>query len=171
MSTPNFNKQSLFDLYATNDSFLVYPYKLDDNDDYILDESGEYVIDYDTEPYFDHSLFQECKKYTDNNINNNLTFFRISFDDGHYSGIQTIIEPNYDEFDPFDWLKYPQYYDNSVLFKEFGYNTYILKLKILKEIKFINNKLLPKLAKMYNFDKLHIVAQFSNGETIYERAN
>ena len=169
MSTPNFNKQSLFDLYATNESFLVYPYKLDDNDDFILDESSEYVIDYDTEPYFDHSLFQECKKYTDTNLNTELTFFNISFDDGHYCGIQTIIESNYDEFDALDWLKYPQYYDNSVLFKEFGYNTHILKLKILKEIKLINNKLLPKLAKMYNFDKLHIVAQFSNGETMYAK--
>ena len=55
------------------------------------------------------------------------------------------------------------------LFKQFGYNTHILKLKIQKEIKLINNKLLPKLADMYNFDKLYIVAQFSNGETMYEK--
>lgn len=170
MSTPNFNKQSLFNLYATN-NFLEYPYKIDDNDDYILDENGDPQIDYDAEPYFDNILFQECKEYTDNNLNSELVFFNISFADGYYGGIQTIIEPNYDDFDPFDWLKYPQYYDKSVLFKEFGYNTYILKLKIQKEIKLINNKLLPKLAKMYNFDKLNIVAQFSNGETWYEKEN
>ena len=44
MSTPNFKKQSLFDLYATN-AFLEYPYKQDENDDFILDASGDYVID------------------------------------------------------------------------------------------------------------------------------
>ena len=168
MSTPNFNKQSLFDLYATNDSFLVYPYKLDDNDDYILDEEGEYVIDYDTEPYFDDILFQECKEYADK-LNAHLDFFNIDFEDGHYTGIQTYINPQTSDFDALDFLKYPQYYNKSDLFAEFGVNSYILKLKILKEIKFINNKLLPELAKMYNFDKLHIVAQFSNGETIYTK--
>ena len=41
----------------------------------------------------------------------------------------------------------------------------------LAEIKHINNDLLPELANMYNFDKLHIVAQFSNGETIYAKEN
>lgn len=171
MSTPNYKKQHEFDLYATDDAFLEYPYKLDENDDYTLDESGDYVIDYDAEPFFDHILFDECKKYTDNNLNSKLAFFSISFADGYYCGIQTIIEPDCYDFDALDFLKYPQYYDKSDLFKQFGYNTHILKLKILKEIKFINNKLLPGLAHMYNFDKLHIVAQFSNGETMYEKAN
>lgn len=170
MSTPNFKKQPEFDLYATTDAFLVYPYKLDDNDDYILDENGDYVIDYDAEPYFDHSLFQECKEYTDN-LNAFLEFFNIDFEDGYYTGIQTYINPQTSEFDAIDFLANPQYYDKSDLFAEFGVNSYILKLKILKEIKFINNKLLPELAKVYNFDKLHIVAQFSNGETMYEKAN
>lgn len=33
MSTPNFKTQSLFDLYVT-DNFVVYPYELDENDEY-----------------------------------------------------------------------------------------------------------------------------------------
>ena len=170
MSTPNYKKQSLFDLYATLDSFLAYPYAIDpDTDDYLLDESGDYIINYDAEPYVDYTLFEECKNYTNSNLNSQLTLFKISFVDGYYNGVQTIIEPKYDDFDPLDFLQYPQYYDKSVLFTMFGYNTYILKIKILKEIKFINNKLLPELAKMFNFDKLNIVAQFSNGETIYEK--
>lgn len=168
MSTPNYKKQPEFDLYATHDAFLEYPYKLDDNDDYILDNSGDYIIDYDAEPFFDHILFDECKRYADK-LNAHLDFFNIDFEDGYYAGIQTYINPQTSEFDALDFLQHPQYYDKSDLFAEFGVNSYILKLKILKEIKFINNKLLPELAKMYNFDKLNIVAQFSNGETMYAK--
>lgn len=171
MSTPNYKKQPLFDLYATEDSFLVYPYKIDENDDYLLDESGDYIVDYEAEPYFDHTLFEECTNYTNKTLNSQLTLFNISFVDGYYNGVQTIIEAKCDDFDPLDFLQYPQYYDKSVLFTMFGYNSYILKRKILKEIKFINNKLPPELAKTFSFDKLNIVAQFSNGETWYEKEN
>lgn len=168
MSTPNYKKQPLFDLYATEDSFLVYPYKLDDNDDCVLDENGDYIIDYDAEPFFDYILFDECKRYADK-LNAHLDFFNIDFEDGHYTGIQTYINPQTSEFDALDFLKYPQYYSKKDLFAEWGVNSHILKLKILKEIKFINNKLLPELARMFSFDKLNIVAQFSNGETWYEK--
>lgn len=168
MSTPNYKKQPEFDLYATLDSFLEYPYKIDENDDYLIDESGDYVIDYEAEPYFDHSLFQECKEYVDK-LNAHLDFFNIDFEDGYYEGVQTYINPQTSEFDAIDFLQYPQDYSKKDLFAEFGVNSYILKLKISKEIKFINNKLLPELAKMFNFDKLNIVAQFSNGETMYEK--
>ena len=169
MSTPNFKKQSLFDLYAT-DAFLEYPYKLDDNDDFVLDASGNYVIDYDVEPYFDDISFQECKEYVDK-LNARLDFFNIDFEDGYYTGIQTYINPQTSDFDALDFLAHPQYYNTSDLFAEFGVNSYILKRQILAEIKHINNDLLPELAHMYNFDKLHIVAQFSNGETIYVKEN
>ena len=169
MSTPNFKKQSLFDLYAT-DAFLEYTHKQDDNDDFVLDENGDYVIDYDAEPYFDHLLFNECKEYADK-LNARLDFFNIDFADGYYYGIQTIIETDCYDFDALDFLEYRQYYNKSDLFSEFGVNSYILKRQILAEIKHINNDLLPELAHMYNFDKLHIVAQFSNGETIYEKEN
>ena len=155
MSTPNFKKQSLFDLYATNDAFLEYPYKLDD---------------YDDEPYFDDLLFNECKEYVDK-LNARLDFFNIDFADGYWEGIQTYINPQTSDFDALDFLAHPQYYNTSDLFAEFGVNSYILKRQILAEIKHINNDLLPELAQMYNFDKLHIVAQFSNGETIYEKEN
>ena len=169
MSTPNFKKQSLFDLYATN-NFLQYQYKLDDNDDFVLDENGDYVIDYDAEPYFDHLLFNECKEYADK-LNARLDFFNIDFADGYYYGIQTIIETDCYDFDALDFLEYPQYYNKSDLFSEFGVNSYILKRQILAEIKHINTDLLPELASMYNSDKLHIVAQFWNGETIYAKEN
>jgi uncharacterized protein YqgQ len=170
MSTPNFKTQSLFDLYVT-DNFLIYPYPLDPNtDDYLLDENGNYIINYDIEPFFDHSYFDECKNYTDNKLNSKLRFFTISFEDGYYSGIQTFIKPKHpNDFDALDWLKYPQYYDNSQLFKDFGYNTYILKRKILAEINLINNKLLPQLKEHYLFDKICCVGIFSNGEAIYEK--
>ena len=169
MSTPNFKKQSLFDLYAT-DTFLEYSYKQDENDDFILDASGDYVIDYDDEPYFDQLLFDERKEYADK-LNARLDFFNIDFADGYYTGVQTFINPQTSDFDALDFLAHPQYYNTSDLFSEFGVNSYILKRQILAEIKHINNDLLPELASMYNFDKLHIVAQFSNGETIYAKEN
>lgn len=169
MSTPNFKTQPFFPLYATN-HFLTYPYATDDNDDYILDDNGDYVIDYDAEPYFDSHYFNDCQLFTDNTLNPQLDFFKITFEDGHYTGIQTYITAkNPNDFDALDWLQYPQYYDSSTLFKEFGYNTYILKRKINKEINIINDDLLPYLAHTYGFDRLGIVAQFSNGETFYEK--
>ena len=168
MSTPNFKTQPFFNLYATN-NFLSYPYAIDPNtDDYLLDEDCDYIIDYDAEPYFDHSYFDECKKYTDK-LNARLDFFNIDFEDGHYTGVQTHINPQTSDFDALDFLAHPQYYNNSQLFAEFGYNTYILKRKILAEIKHINNDLLPELAKMYSFDKIKCVGIFSNGEAIYEK--
>ena len=170
MSTPNFETQQYFDLYVT-DEFLQYPCKIDPNtDDFILDDNGDYIIDYDAEPFFDHSYFDDCKNYTDNNLNSKLAFFTISFIDGHYTGIQTYITPKHpNDFDALDFLEYPHYYEPQQLFAEFGYNTYILKRKILAEIKHINKDLLPELAKMYNFDKIRCVGIFSNGEAIYEK--
>ena len=167
MSTPNFKTQRDFDLYVT-DNFVVYPYELDENDDYVLDENGDYVINYDVEPYFDNSYFDECKNYTDK-LNARLDFFNIDFKDGHYTGVQTFINPQTSEFDALDFLDNPQYYDTKELFAEFGVNSYILKRKILAEIKHINNDLLPELAKMYCFDKIKCVGIFSNGEAIYEK--
>lgn len=170
MSTPNFETQRDFDLYVT-DNFLSYPYKIDDEtDDFVLDENDEPVIDYDAEPYFDHSYFEECENYTDNNLNSKLRFFTISFKDGHYQGIQTYIEPKYpNDFDALDFLEYSRYYEPQRLFAQFGYNTYILKRKILAEIKLINNELLPKLKDTFCFGKIKCVGIFSNGEAIYEK--
>ena len=169
MSTPNFKTQKEFQLYASN-NFLIYPYAIDDNDDYILDENGDYIIDYDGEPYFDYNYLDECKDYMDTYLNSKLAFFEITLIDGYYDGIQTFITPKYpNDFDPLDYLYYPQYYNNSDLFAEFGYNTYILKKKINKEINLINKELLPALRSKYHFDKLNCVAMFSNGEAIYEK--
>lgn len=167
MSTPNFKTQRDFDLYVTN-NFVVYPYELDENDDFVLDDKGNPIINYDMEAYFDYSYFEECKNYTDK-LNARLDFFNIDFEDGHYTGIQTYINPQTSEFDAFDFLDNPQYYDTKELFAEFGVNSYILKRKILAEIKHINDDLLPELAKMYNFDKIVCVDIFSNGEAIYEK--
>lgn len=170
MSTPNFKTQQYFDLYVTDD-FLIYPYRIDPNtDDFVLDDNGEPIIDYDGEPMFDSDYFNTCVEYTNHNLNSKLTFFRIDFKDGYYSGVQTFIEPKYpNDLDALDYLKYPQYYDPQQLFRDFGYNTYILKRKIQAEINLINNKLLPQLKRAFLFDKLSIYAQFSNGETIYEK--
>lgn len=167
MSTPNFETQREFDLYVT-DNFVVYPYELDENDEFVLDENGDPIVNYDAEPYFDNHYFDECKKYTDK-LNARLDFFNIDFKDGYYTGIQTYINPQTSEFDALDFLEYPHYYEPKELFAEFGVNSYVLKRKILAEIKHINKDLLPELAKMYFFDKIKCVGIFSNGEAIYEK--
>ena len=73
MSTPNFKTQRDFDLYVI-DNFVVYPYESDENDDFVLDCNGNPIINYDTNPFFDHSYFNECKNYTDYNLNSKLSF-------------------------------------------------------------------------------------------------
>ena len=51
MSTPNFKTQQYFDLYVT-DNFVVYPYELDENDDFVLDDNGNPIINYEVDPFF-----------------------------------------------------------------------------------------------------------------------
>ena len=45
------------------------------------------------------------------------------------------------------------------------------KRKYISEVKFINKKLLPKLAEFYGFERYVCVCIFSNGEAVYEKAD
>lgn len=152
MATSNFIKQKYFDLYVNNF-------------DYDECEDGEYC--------FDECLFDETRDFLDTYNTEKLEFFDIDLRAGYYDGYQIYIEDAYkysgDNIDIFDFLEDYNSYDGSYIYKYYGYNKHILKLKILKEINYINNIILPQLADCYNFTKLKVLGTFSNGETIYEQ--
>lgn len=151
MATSNFQTQKYFDLYASEMTYNL------------LDEDGN-----ETEEYtFDDALYEETKHFIDT-LNKQLKFFKIRLQDGYYAGVQTIVNDIDPYYDLIDFLNYPNDYDGQCLYSYFGYNKHILTLMLNKEIKLINNTLLPQL-KDYTFDKYRIVAQFSNGETMYEK--
>ena len=154
MSTPNFKTQDDFKLYASN---MLYD---------ILDENYEPTGEYD----FDEVLCDATQSFIDDVLNKQLEFFDITLESGYYGGVQSYVVPRtiYYGDDSYDFLYYYEDYDGKDIYKEFGYNKHVLKQKILKEIKFINEKLLPQLEE-YTFEQIECVAIFSNGEAVYER--
>lgn len=151
MATSNFIKQKYFNLYV-----------------------NKFKYEYEDDAYcFDECLFDETRDFLDEYNTENLQFFDIDLRAGYYGGYQTFIQDarKYysDSIDIFDFLEDYNSYDGSYIYKYYGYNKHILKLKILKEIKYINDTILPQLVDCYNFTQLKVVGTFSNGETIYER--
>ena len=146
MATSNFIKQKYFNLYVNEFNY--------ENED-------------------DECLFDETKDFLDKYNTEKLQFFNINLRAGYYSGDQIYVEdahPYYgDNVDIFDFLENYNSYDGSYIYKYYGYNKHILKLKILKEIKYINNIILPQLVDCYGFTQLKVLGTFSNGETIYEK--
>jgi len=153
MATSNFITQKDFDLYATT------------------------IFDTTEEEYYEQGLdyvFEELQNEI-NEINDKLDFFKITLKSGYYAGIQTFVEQRnkYNEYDEplyiVDNYDNLDKYDSKDIYKTYGYNKYILKRKIEKEIKLINNKYLKSLQPIYDFDCYRVVGRFSNGETIYEK--
>lgn len=148
MATSNFIKQKYFDLYVNN----------------FTDECE------DDEYCFDEYLFDDTKDFLDTYNTEKLEFFNIELEPGYYDGCQAFIQEarNY-YIDIFDFLEDYNSYDGSYIYEHYGYNKHILKLKILKEINYINNIILPQLVDCYGFTQLKVLGTFSNGETIYEQ--
>ena len=153
MATSNFQTQKYFDLYASE---MVYN---------PLDDDGNETDEY----YFDYNLYERTEDFIDT-LNKQLNFFEIELQGGYYSGIQTIVHDTNPAYDLIDFLNYYNDYADCGrdMYELFGYNRHVLRQKLNKEIKLINNTLLPQL-KNYTFDRYGVVARFSNGETIYEK--
>mgnify|MGYP003303484762 CR=1 FL=1 len=148
MSCANFKTQKYFDLYIT-DECEIYD-----------EENKEY--------YFDDYLYNSTQHKLDK-INDKMDFFNIELESGYYSGIQTYIKEknNYNYYDePLYILENYKEINGKEIFKDYGFNKYILKKKILKEINLINNKYLKSLE---NFDHYKVAYRFSNGETCYTK--
>ena len=154
MSTPNFITQKDFDLYVSDMTMST------------LDEDGNETDKYE----FDDLLCDLTENFIDDKLNTQLKFFDITLESGYYAGVQSYVVPRtiYYGDDSFDFLYYYDEYDGKDIYAYFGYNKHILKQKILKEIKFINEKLLPEL-KEYKFEQIKCVGVFSNGEAVYEK--
>ena len=149
MARPNFTTQEHFDLYLSE-----MQYQLLDEDDNEIDEYE-----------FDEWLYEETLDYL-KELNKNLNFFKITLISGNYAGIQTYIEEQDDYFSAIELIDNYDWYNGKDFYQMFGKTKYIMKRQIEKEIKEINQKLLP-LLKLYTFDRYGITAQFSNGETFY----
>ena len=152
MARPNFETQDHFDLYLSEMQYQL------------LDEDGNETEEYE----FDDYLCEETLDYL-KELNKNLNFFKITLINGNYVGVQTYIEEQYkDYFSAIELIDNYDWYNGKDFYQIFGKTKYIIKRQIEKEIREINQKLLP-LLKMYTFDRYGITAQFSNGETFYEK--
>lgn len=154
MSTPNFETQDDFDLYVSNMEYET----LDEDDE----PTGEYE--------FDDVLCDATQSFIDDVLNKQLEFFTITLESGYYVGVQSYVVPRaiYYGDNSYDFINYYEDYDGKDIYNEFGYNKHVLKQKILKEIKLINEKLLPQL-KEYTFEQIECVGIFSNGEAVYKK--
>jgi len=126
--------------------------------------------DLSDEDLFDEDTYENAQFFIDHELNDKLEYFKITLEGGYYFGIQTIVDQakeNY-RFDVFYYMTHEDEYSNSEIYEIFGFNKYILNRVLNKEIKLINEKLLPQL-KDYGFERYACVGIFSNGEAIYER--
>lgn len=150
MATANFYTQKDFRLMAGEFCYPVYP----------IDENGEEntssdPVDYETDFYG----IDEAQAKIDE-INKGLRFYKLRLQDGHYSGVQIVVD---DDNAPDDY-----YLEKWFDFADYGVNRYVLRRMVQAEKRRINENLLP-LFKEYGFDEYAISARFSNGETWYNK--
>ena len=184
MSCPNFETQKNFNLYLwdftrPNDEIL--------NDNIIHSEYFEDVTNVSdiTESMRDEyaeSMYEwECRDIIDNfsstvndilhTFKRELKFFEITLKDGYYCGLQFYVEEK-------GYLKDYICTDNieeDVTNEDTRYYFDMCKSEFIRkyysEINFINKKLLPKLAKFFNFEEYYCGGISSNGEAVYFKAN
>ena len=96
-------------------------------------------------------------------FNTDLLFFKVSLKSGYYVGVQFYVE------DKYDFGKYMDSWDNYDCRYHFDMCRSVTIRKYASEINKVN-KFLRNIAKKYEFQKLEVLARFSNGEVIYGRA-
>lgn len=184
MSCPNFETQKNFNLYLwdftrPNDEIL--------NDNIIHSEYFEDVTNVSDitesmrDEYAESMYNWECRDIIDNfsstvndilhTFKRELQFFEITLKDGYYCGLQFYVEEK-------GYLKDYICTDNieeDVTNEDTKYYFDMCKSEFIRkyysEINFINKKLLPKLAKFFNFEEYYCGGIFSNGEAVYFKAN
>lgn len=141
MSTPNFYNDDFFDLY-------VFP---DSDDEFIYDDPHE----------LDYAIERATKE-----LKREPQFFNIELASGHYCGIQLKVNPCSAVRD----YGTPAEQENYLCRYHWDMSRSEAMRKFESEKKWMNNKLLPAVAKLIGFKKLNCVGVFSNGEAVYEWA-
>lgn len=173
MSCPNFETQENFKLFLwdferptdeilnenileTNDEVT----SIEDITESMRDEYAESMYNWECSDIIDN--FSETVNDILHTLKRELQFFEITLKDGYYCGLQFYVEEignmAYIDVENVDNEDTRYYYDMCK--SEFIRKYY-------SEINFINKKLLPKLAKFFNFEEYYCGGIFSNGEALY----
>lgn len=180
MSTPNFYTQKNFSLYIQAfepisleeyeaeefqyDDYHYPEYEVAVSDEWkkhILEKSYNETMNLWNETFYDDIINgYDGFKGKMEELNDTLTFHKIVFKSGYYTGIQLYVEEkeNPHELDNED-CKY--YYDMCRSQAIRKYDAEIRKI----------NRWMEKVAPEYGWRELHCVGIFSNGEAIYEYAH
>lgn len=173
MGTSNFYSMKNFDLWAVS-SYRFYTKfctacncgGLDGNTCEICgaDLSG-------TESEYDDIIATEFYNDLENRCqeeNNRLKFFVISIKSGYYDGAQLYVELTQDADNAGFTERGPEYLENDDA--HYYFNMCRSKcIRAYESEKRKVNKILEKIGRAYDLDKLGIVARFSNGETWYSK--
>lgn len=183
MSTANFRTQKDFDLYCYDGSATEEQIK--DYREYNLEKcqntegsrcyvSDENIYEWLTDD--NYSLTVEDFKYNLREVlkelGKDLNFYTIELKDGYYYGLQFYVKLA-------DKDIYGMYGNNlqSIINDIDNEDTRYyydmckseFKRKITQEVKFINKKVMPLLARYAGFEHCNCIGVLSNGEAIYEK--
>lgn len=143
MSTPNFRTQSAFPLYCFDDSDMEW---------------------WEAEDYF--SMVRDDL----DELNSELSFFRITLESGYYCGVQFYVELT-DAADNAGFTERgAEYADNQSCRWYLDMCLSQAKRKFESEQRKVC-KLMRRAADAWGFDEYVCVAVFSNGEALYDRAD
>ena len=173
MSTPNFETQENFKLFLWDfkrpSDEVLNENILETNDDIT---SIENITESMRDEYAEDMYNWECRDIIDNfsetvndilhTLKRELQFFEVTLKDGYYCGLQFYVEEtgnmSYIDVENVNNEDTRYYYDMC--------KSEFLR-KYYSEINFINKKLMPKLAKFFNFEEYYCGGIFSNGEAVY----
>ena len=167
MSTPNFKTQEYFDLYVA-----IYEQPSDEDiKEWEEETECSYDFEFESNIYYEDVVtnFEFELKHVLNELGKQLKFHKLDLESGYYDGIQItvnvadelnsyIYEDTYEDMDNED-TKYLYDLTRSQFIKQYEI-----------ERRYIDRKVLPKLAERTGFRKIHCVGVFSNGEAIYRWA-
>ena len=173
MSTPNFRTQTDFDLYVYDGSATQE--QIDDMreaNEYDESISDEKIYEWVTDDNYRFVIedFNYALKEVLGSLKKDLQFFNIELRDGYYVGLQFYVNMDKDlSYFGGDVDEVLEYIDNEDTRYHYDMCKSEFKRKFLQEVKFINKKVLPLLAKYLGFEQYRCIGVFSNGEAVYEK--
>ena len=168
MSAPNFKTMENFPLYArANLTCKICPEcgRSMGEDDDTCDECGASLEGVEV-TYDEDGDRMECEAVESEmaRANADFTFHEITLESGYFTGVQFFVEEKFNGYDKLDDMdnEEAKYYYGMCRSKMLrAYNAEVRKVQ----------KAMAKIAEGYGFKELIKIAQFSNGEAIYERVD